>query len=109
ATLIVTHFSADIAAYVTRYPGHEDMHITEQESRSVNKGSRKGNLVAQRQVEPDQASAPTEAQQALVQQVAAVSVPDAQQSLMEGRAEGWAQEPAEARRAIERLDVQRQA
>ena len=64
ATLIVTHFSADVAAYVTRYAGHEDMHITEQESRLANKGSRKSNLVAQRQVEPDQASAPAEAQQA---------------------------------------------
>ena len=86
------------------------MHITEQESRLANKGSRKSNLVAQRQVEADQASAPAEAQQATqVQQIAAVSVPEAQQSLMEDRAEGWAQEPTEARRAIEGLDVQLQA
>ena len=62
ATLIVTHFSAAIAAYVTRYAGHEDMRITEQESRLANKGSLKSNLSAQRQVEPDQASAPAEAQ-----------------------------------------------
>ena len=109
ATLIGTHFSADVAAYVMRYAGHEDMHIIEQESRLANKGSRKSNSVAQRQVEPDQASAPAEAQQAQVQQVAAVSVPEAQQSLMEDRAEGLAQEPAEARRATEGLDVQLQA
>ena len=110
ATLIVTYFSAEVAAYVTRYAGHEDIRITEQESRLANKGSRKSNLVAQRQVESDQASAPAEAQQAAqVQQIAAVSVPEAQQSLMEDRAEGWAQEPAEARRAIEGLDVQLQA
>jgi hypothetical protein len=109
ATLIGTHFSADVAAYLTRYAGHEDMHITEQESRLASKGSRKSNSVAQRQVEPDQASAPAQAQQAQVQQVAAVSVPEAQQSLMEDRAEGLAQEPAEARRATEGLDVQLQA
>jgi len=109
ATLIGTHFSADVAAYVTRYAGHEDMHITEQENRLANNGSRKSKSVPQRQVEPNQASAPAEAQQAHVQQVAAVSVPEAQQSLMEDRAEGLAQEPAEARRAIEGLGVQLQA
>ena len=32
ATLIGTHFSADVAAYVMRYAGHEDMHIIEQEA-----------------------------------------------------------------------------
>ena len=38
-----------------------------------------------------------------------VSVPEAQQSLKEDRTEGWAQEPTEARRAIEGLDIQLQA
>ena len=110
ATLIATHFSAEVAAYVTRYTGHEVLHIAEQESRSANQGSRKSNLVAQRQAEADQASGPAEAQQAAqVQQIAAVSVSETPQSLMEDRAEGWAQEPTEARRAIEALDVQLQA
>ena len=94
AVLIVTYFRAEVAAYVTRYAGHEDRHITEQESRLANQGSRKSNLVAQQQAEADQASAPAEAQQAAqVQQIAVVSVPEAQQSLKEDRAEGWAQEP----------------
>ena len=98
ATLIGTHFSADVAAYVMRYAGHEDMHIIEQESRLANKGSRKSNSVAQRRVEPDQASAPAEAQQAQVQQVAAVSVPEAQQSLMEIEPKVW-------RRSLRRPDA----
>ena len=96
ATLIATHFSGEVAAYVTRYTGHEVLHIAEQASRSANQGSRKSNLIAQRQAEADQASGPAEAQQA-AQQIAAVSVPETPQSLMEDRAEGWAQEPAEAR------------
>ncbi len=97
--LIATHFSADVAAYVTRYAGHEDRHITEQESRLTNQGSRKSNLVAQRQVEADQASAPAEAQQAAQGQQIAVAVPKAQQSLTEDRAEGWAQVFREPRRS----------
>ena len=105
--LIVTYFRAEVAAYVTRYAGHEDTRITEQESRLANQDSRKSNLVAQRQVEAERASAPAEAQQAAqVQQIAGVSVSEAQQSLKEDRAEGWAQEPTEARRAIEGLDEQ---
>jgi hypothetical protein len=110
ATLIATHFSAEVAAYVTRCAGHEVMRISEQKSRLANQGSRKSNLVAQRQVEADPARAPAEAQQATqARHIAAVSVPEAQQFLMEDRAEGWAQEPTEARRAIEGLDVQLQA
>ena len=58
ATLIATHFSAEVAAYVTRSTGHEVLHIAEQASRSANQGSRKSNLVAQRQAEADQASGP---------------------------------------------------
>ena len=107
ATLIATNFSAEVAAYVTRSTGHEVLHIAEQASRSANQGSRKSNLIAQRQAEADQASGPTEAQQAAqVQQIAAVSVSETPQSLMEDRAEGWAQEPTEAQGAIEALDVQ---
>ena len=107
-TLIATHFSAEVAAYVTRYTGHEVMH--EQESRLANQGSRKSSLVAQQQAEADQASAPAEAQQvAQVQRISLVSVPEAQPSLKEDRTEGWAQEPTEARRAIEGLDMQLQA
>ena len=110
ATLIATHFSANIAAYVTRDADHQDMQITEQASWLANNGSRKSNLVAQRRVESDQVSAPAEAQQAQVEQVAAVSVPEAaQRSLIQDRTEGWAQDPAEVRPAIEGLDVQLQA
>jgi hypothetical protein len=110
AALIVTYFRAEVAAYVTRYAGHEDRHITEQESRLANQGSRKSSLVAQQQAEADQASAPAEARQvAQVQRISVVSVPEAQLSLKEDRTEGWAQEPTEARRAIEGLDIQLQA
>jgi hypothetical protein len=95
AALIATDSRAEIAAYVTRYAGHEDRHITEQESRLANQGSR-SSLVAQQQAEADQASAPAEAQQvAPVQRISVVSVPEAQQSLKEDRTEGWAQEPTE--------------
>jgi hypothetical protein len=113
--LIATFFRADVAAYVTRYAGQEDIS-------SVNKiggyitglltspGSPKSNLVAQGQVEADQASAPAEAKQAAqAQQIAAVPVAEAQRALEEDRAEGPAQEPTEVRRAVEGLDVQLQA
>ena len=104
--LIGTYFSAEVASHVTRYAGHKDTRITEQESRLA-QDSRKSNLVAQRQVEAERASAPAEAHQAAqVQQIAGVSASEAQQSLKEDRAEGWAQEPTEARRAIEGLDEQ---
>src|SRR6185436_3601680 len=107
AMLIVTYFRAELASYVTRYAGHKDTGITEQTSRLANQDSRKSNLVAQRQVEAERASAPAEAHQAAqVQQIAGVSASEAQQSLKEDRAEGWAQEPTEARRAIEGLDEQ---
>ena len=109
ATLIVTYFSADVATYMTRYAGHEVMHIAGQENRLANQGSRRGNLVAQRQVEPDQANAPSEAQQAAQEQHIALSVREAQQSLMEDRAEGRAQEPTQTRHTIEGLAVQQQA
>jgi hypothetical protein len=110
AAFIATDSRAEIAAYVTRYAGHEDRHITEQESRLANQGSR-SSLVAQQQAEADQASAPAEAQQvAPVQRIFVVSVPEAQQSLKEGRTEGWAAaEPTEARRAIDGFDMQLQA
>ena len=113
--LIATFFRADVAAYVTRYAGQEDIlgvktiggYVTEL---LANQSSRKSNLVAQGQVEADQASAPAEAKQAAqAQQIAAVPVAEAQRSLKEDRAEGSAQGPAEARRAIEGLDVQLQA
>ena len=85
--LIATYFRAEVAAYVTRYAGQEDIssvnkiggYITEL---LTNQGSRKSNLVAQGQVEADQASAPAEAKQAAqAQQIAAVPVAEAQRSL----------------------------
>jgi flagellar biosynthesis GTPase FlhF len=64
-------------------------------------------LAASRQTEANQASAPEEAQRA--EQVAVAAGPKAQQSLTEERAQALAQELTEARRAIERLDVQLRA
>ena len=108
--LVVTHFRAEVMAYVARYAGHEDKLITAQESRSANQGSLISNSVALQRAEADQTTAPAEAQQAArVQQTAVVSVPEAQLSLKADRAEAAAQEPDETRRAIEGLDVQRWA
>ncbi|MET0538839.1 MAG: hypothetical protein ABWZ64_12985 [Xanthobacteraceae bacterium] len=108
--LVVTHFRAEVMAYVARYASHEDKLITEQESRSANQGSLISNSVALQRAEADQTTAPAEAQQAArVQQTAVVSVPEAQLSLKADRAEAAAQEPDETRRAIEGLDVQRWA
>jgi hypothetical protein len=64
-------------------------------------------LAASRQTDANQASAPEEAQRA--EQVAVAAVPEAQQSLTAERAQALAQELTEARRAIERLDVQLRA
>jgi hypothetical protein len=107
---IATDCRAETAADVTRFVGHEDRHITEQESRLANQGSR-SSFVAQQQAEADQASAPAEAQRvAQVQRISLAFVPEAQQSLKEGRTEGWAAaEPKEARRAIDGFDMQLQA
>jgi hypothetical protein len=107
---IATDCRAEIAADVTRFVGHEDRHITEQESRLANQRSR-SSFAAQRQAEADQANAPAEAQRvARVQRISLAFVPEAQQSLKEGRTEGWAAaEPAEARRAIDGFDMQLQA
>ena len=70
--LIVAYFRAEVAANVTRFASHEDKHITEQESRLANQGSRNSSIVARQQAEVDQASTPAEAQQAAqVQQIAA--------------------------------------
>ena len=108
--LVVTHFRAEVMAYVARYAGHEDKLITEQESRSANQGSLISNSVALQRAEADQTTAPAEAQQAArVQQAAVVSVPEAQLSLKADRAGALSQEPDEIRRAIEGLDVQRWA
>ena len=115
AALIATYFRTEVAAYVTRYAGQEDILGANKIGEYItglleNQGSRKGNLVAQGQVEGDQVSAPAEGLQAApAQQIAAVPVSAVQQSLREDRAEGRGQEPAEARRTIEGLDVQLQA
>ena len=112
AALIVTYFRAEVAGYVTRYAGQQDFlgvnaiggYIT---GLLAYQGSRKSTVAAERQVEAGQASAPAQAQQtAKVQQIAAVPVAKAQQSLEDDRTEGRAQAATEPRRAIEGPDVQ---
>ena len=112
AALIVTYFRAEVAGYVTRYSGQQDFlgvnaigeYIT---GLLASQGSRKSTVAAEPQVEAGQASAPAQAQQtAKVQQIAAVPVAKAQQSLDDDRTEGRAQAATEPRRAIEGPDVQ---
>jgi hypothetical protein len=104
AAFIITYFRVEVAAYATRFAGQEGLfgigrHVT---GLFANENSRKAASAVEGPVETARARAPAEAQQAApVQQVAAVPAADEQPSSKEDRAEGPAQEPAEARRAIE--------
>ena len=105
AAFIGLNFRSEVAAYVTRYAGQQDIvgiikigrQVVAQETRLPSKDMGKTALPASRQTEANQAGAPEEAQQA--QQVALAAVPEAQQSLTEEPAQALAQELTEARRA----------
>jgi hypothetical protein len=107
-------------AYVTRYAGQQDIlgvstiggPVVEQATRLPSQDSRKTDLLAlQQQAEADQARAQAGAQEAAqVKQAAEASAPEARQSLeKEQRPEVLANELAEARRAIDGLNLQLQA
>ena len=105
AAFIGLNFRSEVAAYVTRYAGQQDIfriikigrQVVAQETRLLSKDTGKTALPASRQTEANQAGAPEEAQQA--QQVAVAAVPEAQQVLTEEPAQALAQELTEARRA----------
>jgi hypothetical protein len=115
--LIGLNFRAEVAAYVTRYVGQQDIfgvstigrQVVEQETRLPRQDSRKTDLLAlQQQAEADQASAQAGAQEAAqVKQAAEAAAPEARQSLeKEQRPEVLANELAEARRTIDGLNLQ---
>jgi hypothetical protein len=115
AALTGVYFRAEIAADVTRYAGQQDIfristlgpQIIDQATGLLSQGLRETYLLAlQQQAEADQTGAQEVSQ---VQQIAVASVPEARQSFKEERAEAMAQEPTEARPAIEGLDVQLRA
>ena len=86
AAFIGLNFRSEVAAYVTRYAGQQDIfriikigkQVVAQETRLSSKETGKSAPPASRQTEANQAGAPEEAQQA--QQVAAAAMPEAQQS-----------------------------
>jgi hypothetical protein len=115
--LIGLNFRAEVAAYVTRYVGQQDIfgvstigrQVVEQETRLPRQDSRKTDLLAlQQQAEADQASAQAVAQEAAqVKQAVEPATPEARQSLeKEQHPEVLANELAEARRAIDGLNLQ---
>jgi hypothetical protein len=114
AALVGIYFPAEVAAYVTRYAGLQDFlgisrrQVVEQEAQSPSQDSRKTNLSAlQQQGEADQAYAQEAAQ---AKQAREAFGPEARQSLeTEQRTGDLANELAEARRAIKRLNLQLRA
>jgi hypothetical protein len=119
AALIGTYFRAEVADYVTRYAGQQDIfristtsaQVLEQETQLPSQESRKTDSLALHQAEADQASAQAGTQEAAqIKQAVEASAPEARQSLeKEQRTEALANELAEARRAIDGLNLQLQA
>jgi hypothetical protein len=111
--LIGTYFRDDVAAFVMRYAGQQDIfrgstigeQVVVRGTQLQSQDSQKTNTLALRQQpEADQAGAQEAAQ---VKQAVETSVPDPQQSLeKEKRAEALANELAEARRTIDGLNLQ---
>jgi hypothetical protein len=117
AAFIGLYFRAEVAAYVTRYAGQQDIfristisrQVVEQETQLPSQDSRKtDSLALQQRTEADQASAQAGAQEAAqIKQAVEASAPEAQQSLeKEQRPEVLANELAEARRTIDELNLQ---
>jgi hypothetical protein len=113
AALIGTYFRDDVAAFVMRYAGQQDIfggstigeQLVGRGTQLQSQDSQKTNTLALRQqAEADQAGAQEAAQ---VKQAVETSVSDPQQSLeKEKRAEALANELAEARRTIDGLNLQ---
>jgi hypothetical protein len=116
AMLIGTYFRAEVAAFVTRYAGQQDIfggstigeQVAEQATQLPSQDTGKTSLSAPRQqAEADQAGAQEAAQ---VKQAVEAFAPEARQFLEEEqRSEVLANELAEARRAINGLNLQLRA
>src|SRR6202158_5142866 len=120
AALIGMYFRAEVAAYVTRYAGQQDIfkvstiggEVVEQETQLPSQDSRKTDLLAlQQQAESDQTNAQAGTQEAAqVKQAVEAPAPEPRQSSeKEQRAKVSANELAEARRAIDGLNLKLQA
>jgi len=120
AALIGMYFRAEVAAYVTRYAGQQDIfkvstiggQVVEQETQLPSQDSRKTDLLAlQQQAESDQTNAQAGTQEAAqVKQAVEAPAPEPRQSSeKEQRAKVSANELAEARRAIDGLNLKLQA
>jgi hypothetical protein len=119
AALIGLNFRAEVSAYVTRYVRQQDIfrisaignQVADQEIQLPSQDSRKTDLLPfQQQAEADQTSTQAGAQEAAQVKHAEASAPGARQSLeKDQRPEGLANELAEARRAINGLNLQLQA
>jgi hypothetical protein len=114
--LIGTYFHAEVAVFVTRYAGQQDIfggstigeQVGAQATQLPSHDSQKTDLsAAPQQVEADQASPQARAQEAAqVEPVTVASVPEARRSMeQEQGAEALANELAEARRTIDRLNL----
>jgi hypothetical protein len=116
AMLIGTYFRAEVAAYVTRYAAQQDIfagsrigeQVAGQATQPPRQDTGKTSLsVPRQQAEADQAGAPEAAQ---VKQAVEASAPDARQFLEEKqRSEVLANQLADARRAIDELNLQLRA
>src|ERR1700680_3127355 len=117
AALIGTYFHAEVAAFVTRYAGQQDIfgggtigeQVVAQATQLPSQDSQKTDLSAlPHHAEADQASAQARAQEAAqVEPATEASVPEARRSLeQEQGVEAFANELAEARRTIDRLKLQ---
>src|SRR5258708_16378698 len=117
AALIGLYFRAEVADYVTRYAGQQDIvristisrQLVEQKTQLPSQDSRKTDLLAlQQQAEADQAGAQAGAQEAAqIKQAVEASAPEAQPSLEKEQRPGvLANELAEARRTIDELNLQ---
>ena len=107
--LIGVYFHAEVAGYVTRYAGLQDIfgQVVEQEAQLPSRDWRKFALLAlQQQAEADQGRAQAGVQ---VKQAGEAAAPEAQQSPKEEGAEALLRELTEARPAIEWLNVQLRA
>jgi hypothetical protein len=111
--LTVAYFHAEVTTMVTRYAGQlaSVSMIDEEVVAQLLSPDANAALPSLQQTEANHAGPPTQARQATpVQQVAVAAQPEAQQSLeKEQRTDLLPNELAEARRAIEKLDVQLRA
>lgn len=87
AALVVTHFSVEIADYLTQHAVPRNSRLAENESGLTKQDLRKGNAITDQPALADRAVAPADVSQAVpAQQI--VSIPEAGASLKETRSDG---------------------